>query len=632
MFFLIDTENWEITNQAWLSGIPRSSAGIIYGMHLKPQTDNLFCAIYMDGLITTLVYNWDDMTSTKEFTNQTIRSIDGMNSRFERYVVQPLLANEHLAIIFSDNAMFLFDRNDATLIKSFEMEGEILHAWWADQDEDIVAFLMDNGQVGLYDLEHGDGIWEAYSVITYDQDDILHAVPVNGGICTNPQNGMYLTVSKKNPDLLQVRQITDPGLEYLMFPEDTSTLNLSVQAVPSGERILIFCPLVEQNTLMVVSYDAETGAEMGRCSFDVDLDYPPVVMDDTHFIAGCKIYDLDTGNWEYLEGLSEESPEIPYEYYFRSIRLADGSVLTAETISEINMSFQFIDGEIISEDLAGHDPDFGMCSCWLDGKQVPESVLEDTALVLPSTSVIQAGLLEYTDFKIGANGWILAYGTPGLIDKADPDAASDGPSFIAFHATDPARKCIEDPYPQDEKRIIAMGTQKPVFACVYSDGQIFLFDMDTGSAQSLETRYSPREIQSVCFSEGDEYLLVLTMSARLDIYNLSDGSVLMSEVMPEIKKNNESSDVTYGIYTNLSCLSDPEHNRLHVFASKYQYTNHCWACIDTDDWIMTAHADDIYTWIRENESLYGSDYGPVFLKYPMYSLEDLSDWARKELQ
>jgi len=591
MFFLIETKSREVTHSAWLNGLPRGSAEIIYGMDLLPQTDNLFCAIYIDGLITTSVYNWEDMTSTREFTNQTIRSIDGMNSRYEQYKVQPMLANEHLAIVFSDTAMLMFDRNDGSLIRNFEMQGKILQAWWADQKEDIVAFLMDNGQVGLYDLEHGDGIWESYSVITYDQDDILLAVPVNGGICTDPQNGMYLTVSRKDPYLLQVRQITDPGLEYLMLPDSTSALDLSIQAVPSGEKVLIFCTSTDSRTLTVVSYDTETDAETDRCSFDIEVSSPPVILDDTHFIAGCKIYDLDAGSWEYLEGLSEESPEITYESHFRSIRLADGRVLTAED--------------------SGAGQGDGLCSCWLNGKLVPESAPEGSA-----------GPPEHTDFQIGANGWVLAHGTPD----------STVPSFIAFHAAEPVRKYIEDPLPENDKRLIAMGTHDPVFACAYSDGQIMLFDMDTGSVRPLDTRYSPREIQSLCFAEGDAYLLILTMSARLDVYDLSDDSFVMSEVMTDIKEKNEDSGVTYGLFTNLSCLEDPELNRLHVFASEYNDTDHCWACIDNKAWIVTAHASHIYTCVPENKSIYAWKPGPVFLKYPMYSLKDLSDWAAKELQ
>ena len=632
MFFLIDPENWEVLHSGWIDGLPHNSAGIIYGMHLMPQSDNLFCAVYTEGLIDTSIFNWEDMTYTGEFTNQTISSLYGYNTGADRYTVQPMLANDDLVIVFSDNAMFFFDRNDDTLIKSFKMQGTILNAWWGDEEEKTVAFLMDNGQIGFILLENLAEGREACSVTTYDQDDILLAAPVNGGICTDPINGMYLTVSKNDPGLLQVRQITDPGLEYLSIPENASAVKLSVQAAPSGDRVMIFYPMLWENQLIVITYDTETGDEINRCSFETESDYPCTVLNDTHFISGCKIYDLESENYEYLEGLSEDSQVTAYEDHFCSIRLADGSVLTTEDLADKSGGLQFIDdGDTIHVYVSEDDVDYGLCSCWLNGKLVSEFASEDTGLVLPSESDYLISPLEHSAFMAGANGWILAHGMPG---QSDLEGAGDG--FIVFHATDPTRRFIEDPYPQDEKKIITIGTEKPVFACAYSDGQILLFDMSTGSYQILDTGYSPGEIQSLCFSEGDEYLLVLTMSTRLDVYDLSDGSLRMSEVLQEIKAENEQENTTYGAFTSLSCMADKERDKLHVFASKDDETAHYWNCIDTNAWVITAHAGNIYTWIRDNESLYGfkveSERAPVIFKYHAYSIQDLADWARRELE
>ena len=214
----------------------------------------------------------------------------------------------------------------------------------------------------------------------------------------------------------------------------------------------------------------------------------------------------------------------------------------------------------------------------------------------------------------------------------DQDAGEDDgdPVFIVFSTSERNRKYIEDPYPQDINRIIAMGTGKPLFACAYSGGQILIFDMETSSFRLIDSVYSPGNIQALCFSEGDDYLLVLTMDAKLDVYDLSDGSLLMSEVLENIKERNESTTSSYGIFSRLSCRMDKEQNRMHVFASMYEDTDSYWTCINTDAWVITAHASGIYAWIPEDKSLYGWERGPLFLKYPVYSLEDLADWARSE--
>ena len=78
-----------------------------------------------------------------------------------------------------------------------------------------------------------------------------------------------------------------------------------MQAAPSGDRILIFCPLPLENRLIVIAYDPETGTETDRCTFDIESVCSCTVLDDTHFISGCKIYDLETGSSEYLEDLAE---------------------------------------------------------------------------------------------------------------------------------------------------------------------------------------------------------------------------------------------------------------------------------------------------------------------------------------
>ena len=614
MFFLIDCATWEMGHTGWIKGLPLSTAGIVYGMHYMPETENLFVAVYVEGVMVSDFFDWGNMTSHKEFTNQMISSPDGMSSYLHRYTVQPMLADEHIAIVFSDNEIFLFDRQTAEALKILSMEGKILYAWWTDKEEEKVAFLMDNGQVGIYDFEHGDTALNGYTVYQYDQDDMLLAVSVNGGICTDPENGMYLTVSKKEPGLLKVRHRSDPGLQELSLPEETASMSVSVQAVPSGDKVLFFCPTLDSKQLTVITYDAETGEETDRRSFETEDYYLPVILDDTHFIFGCRIYDLETGTDRYLEGVTKDSPGSRYPSHYRSIRLSDGSVLTTEDLAD------------------DPDADYGMCSCWLNGKLLPGSEELKTGIALPgrkSNSYI--GYLDYSFFEMGRNGLVLAHGVPW--EEGTPeDLSSKDPQFIVFNTASQERALMEDPFPQDENRIIAMGTQTPVFACAYSNGQIHLFDPDTGSSQLSDISYLAGEIQSFCFSEGDEYLLVLTMGARLDVYDLSDGSLVLSEVLQDIKERNARSKASYGIFSRLSCQMDTEQNRMHVYASMYNNTDSYWTCIDTTDWVITAYAEEIYGWIPESSSLYAREGGDLFLRYHMYSLEDLAAWARAELE
>ena len=613
MFFLIDCETWEMGNAGWIKGLPFSTAGIVYGMHYMPETENLFVAVYVEGVMISDIFDWGNMTSHKEFTNQMISSPDGMSSYIKRYTVQPMLADEHIVIVFSDNEIFVFDRQTAEANKILSMEGKILYAWWTDKEQEKVAFLMDNGQVGIYDFEHEDTALNGFTVYQYDQDDMLLAVSVNGGICTDPDNGMYLTVSRKEPGLLKVRHRSDPGLQELSLPEDTVSLNVSVQSVPSGDKVLIFCPTLGSKQLTVIAYDAETGEETDRRVFETEDYYLPVVLDDTHFISGCQIYDLETGTARYLEGLTKDSPGSSYPVHYRSIRLSDGSVLTVEDLAD--------------------DPaaDFGLCSCWLNGKLLPGSEDLKTGIALPGTkSRIYIGYLDYNYLEMGRNGLVLAHGVPWE-EGAQEDLSAKDPQYIVFDTASQERRLMEDPFPQDENRIIAMGTQTPVFACAYSNGQIRLFDPSTGSCDPFDVTYLAGEIQSFCFSEGDEYLLVLTMGARLDVYDLSDGSLVLSEVLQDIKARNARSKASYGIFSRLSCQMDPEQNRMHVYASVYDDTDSYWTCIDTHDWVITAHAQEIYGWIPESNGLYAWETGNIYLRYPMYSLEDLAAWARAEL-
>ncbi len=610
-FFQIDLREEKILRIDSFGHFYGGTLCLVSGMQRGEK--DIFCALYCyayGGVFSILIPTDDEGEITYEFNHQSIRSEAGLVTVWDKQYVTPMLADENIAVVFLDNSLLLYDRTDAVMKKSLDLMGAVREAYWLDPDEEIIEVLLDNGAFCAFDLE-----WEENSAVSsymsssYDQNGILLVKAVGAGLQTGmiyvPDGGMFLTVREEHPEqILMARDITDPAFEPAPNdPETVWTYNM-VQESPSGERVFIFYDDSEgfgddnEKTTVVVC-NALTGVEIARQVFPVRFRKAVTVTDDSHFLYRHTVYGMD-GSVSYLEIITEENKD-SYEFdesYFHSARLSDGRVVSVlDSTGSWNLK---------------------LCPCWIDGKLSEAS--DD-----PKTGF---AMISKTSFGVGANGFVVAYGSYAYENEAGETVKVETPGFVAYDILQGVRSFPEDQLPEAEERKIVIGTEKPLFVCTYEDGSIYIYDLEEGTAEILEADYAAGEIINTGLAEGDDYLLVITAAGRLDIYETEFGTLVSSLETESLK--------SASVYNEVYGRVDTERNRLYVFRDKDINKSNGWICIDTETWIVTAECSGtIYDWLPGSNCLYMSvsdRYGNRrIVRVPVRSLDELAEWAGKEL-
>ena len=579
---VLSPARWEVLHESSWEREEKGSQFMFGGIRVDAASGNLLCFQYdytFGGLIMNHV-DWDKKEADIQLTDYTIRSNDGSGtvSTMDRPVVCPMLSDAFNTLVMFDNTAFLFETSTGALKKSYVFGDTILYARWLDREEETAEILTADGKGTMYDFSpDADHTLEEYVSDGYDQKDLRFCFPAGD---------TYVTVREERPGrILLVDRVSDPEAA-LVLPREAAPDYAALS--PSGARLMLF---YKNENLDVICCDPGTGEVLESRTFEggTSLSRGVRVLDESRFMIEDTIFSMD-GSMTKLE--VPENVHLGWD--IRSLCLPDGRIFTAadQTSSLIPL----------------------MNLCWVDGKLLPGS--NDWASSL--------AFKDRDSFTLAAGGYYVGWGTCGIKDE-EGNASMFGPGFAAFGMEEEKRILIDDPETEAGSHVLAGGRKDPVFACGYDTGRICLGHLDTGELSFLDLTYSPGEIQTLCFTENDDMLLVYTASGRLDLVRLSDEAVLYSGAFEEI-----TLDPDY--YRTLTCAWDDTGKRLHVFLRLSEYDDAgVWNEIDTETWTLSAARRSVYGWSREKDRILSGPEGNI-VSFPVHDRDDLGRMAEEALQ
>lgn len=590
---VLDTENWEILHSRQYIGAESTSYPIIYGIHVENGSGDVLCIQYDSGYggVMLTKISWAEDELQRRLINKTRNSRSGLLlDVLEEQSWIPMMADDHQAVIFVQESMFLIDLSTGEALKGYAFEGSVISAQWLDRNDHSLLLLTSDGTMLNY-------------VLGADSDTVLQKMlslnldtgPISLGFCTaaGAEGRIALTVPTDHKGrLLDVRKISDPSAEFMEMPEDCYTSKCAVLPSPSGDRIFFFYPYSDE--AVVVLRSSVTGDLLGGRIVPLRNGQTATAVDGDRVLVGNMLYGID-GSEEYLEKLSADNAGDFEDSCFSSTVLPDGRVLTAYYCSYKNRNT--------------------LIPCWLNGKIVDASQSRETGIAFRSCDEI----------VLGQNGFVVGWGDCAESDASGTTLPSQGNAFFAFDACNGTRLRVEDPFPEAEKRRVVLGTSTPVMVCMDESCRICLLSLTDGSAVILPTSYTPGEIKDLCFGPDDSHLFVLTQTGRLDIFSLPDGTQVFSET-PMIL-----SQVNSGTVDRLRCQWDKTGKTLLIQTDFNGDPCGRFLALDPDSWTILAEAGKIYQYVAANDSLY-SYRGSQMLRYPFHRMEDLKTLAEAELE
>ncbi len=567
-YLLIDTDSWTVLDSVFLDSFAYYGDTISYGCVLAPETYDLFCAQYRSefgGIVINSIH-WKDKDYKTRTITQTIPAPGGwdITEPYSSYAVH-LLASGKRAAVPSANTLYLFDRDDTRPLKGYEFTDAILDAWWNDSVGQKITVLLANGSMAYFDSEEG------YLFRGYGFTEVKCSQAISGGIISEEPGGAVLCARREEPGVILLSKVhNSDGIRDLPgSPEEYHAYSSNIQLSPDQEQ-LYFWQSPDYGTYTLNIYDYETLKIIQTADFTVERG-KPTYFDRDHFIAGNVIYGLD-GSTETLvpqNGISKRAFEFKD---FESVLLSSGQVLTVSNVP------------------AGET---GMTYCWLDGK----------AIEIPE----EPGSAWSVDTLIGKNG---------LVVSTSPN--SEG-CYAVLDAMDGTLSQVENPYPEAEKNLAAVGTQKKIF--IISDRKdMTLFDMTTGDSETLPMPYDTGEIQSITFVPGDETILVLTVSGKIDCWDLSSAAKVYSG---NVGSYHSSMD-------NIFCDVDETRNELHVMIKQEENRLGDWICIDRKDWTEVFRQTRVLKYLPGRGEILIIPHSRLQIQ-EVYTVERLAELAREKL-
>ena len=545
------------------------------------------------------------------------------------YRTPPMLTSETRAIVFADRTVFIFDKKENELLRHIELSSPILYAYWVDKEAMKFALALENGSMVSYDLGT-EKLVEDYGSFDLDQGDISLIQPLSGGCWTDFKDGAYLTVPKGDSNrVILCRFYNDPHAEALAF-DSWRSIDLSSD-LPYGLLTTYSDPreavLIDRATLKEIKRSEITDFSSGRV----------FLLDDNHFQNDGKIYSFG-GTYRSLDQRSSNA----------CLRLKDGSLLTInqeypsdEILNEIYpLSDQTLDAR--SNFRATAYP-----KLWLGEEGISLDPLSENPLLYNFDGYVSGydGLSYNYHFFPGENGLVAFYGKDIWLENGELKQADAG-RFSIYNVFTHTLAKIECPAFDPEGDVVAMGTEEEIFAVADKNGEVHLYDLSTSQETILPRHYAANEIISMGFSEGDDFLLIITSIGRLDIMDCKTLNQEFSESVPVIEEDIENFHVlnamsnypTFPGYNVLKAASGASADTLYITAGNWSSNSSLFLTIDTKAWILKASAlsifaiDPVYNTllIPTNYYEYSLD-NQRLLAFPVYTLEDLKEWANEVL-
>lgn len=600
-YFLINTDNMEqIRREA--TDYSLSAVDLFYGIAIDESTGSMLAAQYNSsyGGITVTVFHGDG-TVTGDLYEQTVGSVQKDLSEVRR---QPMLLSRHHAVICSADSVYILDRSDGTLAKSFRLDSDILDAGWLDRNEEAFTLITAGGTVALYDLAHGSGSWlDSYTQYTLAQSDNSEARCVHGGFFTTQKsagfavvpNGGYLTVPGDNPGrLIRVRSLSDPHALRTDLPKDINTSRIYLCSSPSGNRV--FCLTGGSGEWVLRAYEATDGKLVAENRFPYDSTFSNVqqieALDEERVLGQCVIFPLE-GEAKPIIALKDYYTSFYNAKMVRSCRLYTGQLMTVVDLTgfyKIHTPYDYVA---------------------LDGNTVSSINDLENRMIFQDRSV----------FEIGPNGFELGYGVYRQFDEAQNLITSEEPAFVLFDALGEERIVIPDASPGAGGKKVSLGTKEKIFVCGDEQGCLWLYDIPTGQARLVSDAFSRGEIMDVAMVPGDRQVAVFSRTGRLEILDLEDGKPLCALTF--------SSLLTGITDYSCECELDEKTGRLYLFVTSRPGERGYLSRVDTGSWTtdFSFGSSRYYPWSRADDRVY--TYSGGLFSFPAYHLEDLISWAKE---
>jgi hypothetical protein len=536
----------------------------------------------------------------------TVGSVDGLirSDPLDRRI--PMAADGRRVCIGVDQTLYVFDtREEIRLQDSLRFTGSILSLQRKEGEDTVFLAFTDNGVCAEWSFPRDqDRRSTRLAARTYGQTGIRLVCP------GAEDGGPALTVRNREPGtVLAAEPYADPAGEPLAGLPDRLSGSVYLVPVPESGALAVFTDGEDWKTRMGV-YDAATLEPLGELTVEARFSEAPVVLDRDHVLADSRLYGPE-GPVPYLEEMQEDPQsdsgwQLHGRRYldfgnFSSVRTLNGHILTV-----------FFDTYVFQ--YSGNDTMlYNPSPLWLDGKLVPGTAEPETGLLVTDTRAK----------ALGKNGWVVVRGSFGLFPEgADRPEYTDRPVFAALDALTGRRVLMEDPEPEAEKSILAVGTGTPAFACAYETGRVCLFDPEEETCRDLAGGYGYREIAAMCWSPGDDWLLILTRLGRLEIWTGDGETRVFSQVLDPLLEGSRLPE-------KMTCSLGTD-GRLQILNISYS-TPGWWTCLDPDTWTVTAEAEDVFTASLGDGRLYALRDGKL-TAYPLRDAAALKAWAEAVLE
>jgi len=581
----VDLENGEIKlNRKW--DINYTLPLEIQGVYVNDDGNKMLVSTYDTGRfgIETFMLRTDSEEENRIF-NEWIPSYITLLELPGRSDMLPMLTSEHLAVTVIEDQMHVRNLDDASAHGRWQFDGKVIGLSWLDRESELLWAATDKGNIYniqlQYDSDEYIGKIEMYS---FDRGTMITAAWL-------ADNGQMVFLEENSPGkVMMLRTVNDGNYIQILGKDEQGNQNPVILQSPSGEKLFLIDAKNEQ-PLTLYTYDARTLEQTGMAVFETmpwisNTDSAACFNEDS-VIYGYRILHSD-GTISYPEDMAEEYydafPNIVNNG--RSTLLSDGR----------NVSVTFVYDRMSGEDLQP-DSQYNMYllgRCWING------IKNDIRLRI-------AGPDKYL---IGENGLIIIYGQQVQVEEGRISDLGDGKAFLVWDVVNDTfvrMECAGEPL------TVATGKYSPVFAAVYSDGSIQVYDAGKNQSIPVTDPSVSSSVQALTFFDHDKYLAVRTYTGGFEVYRTEDAEkVFSSDQMFPVEDAENLKGEAFEL---------PD-GRVMLIWKKYLLHYGNAVIIDPKTFDVTAEIPDVFMYNLTSDRIIVRRDGNVG-SYPLYGRDDL---------
>ncbi|MBO4887245.1 MAG: TIR domain-containing protein [Firmicutes bacterium] len=604
---------------------------MILGMEIASDNSSVYWSIAFQNLVYSIICYPEKETVLNSW-NGSISSLSGFDSDYqyaERPYI-PMLSGENLFVIILRNSIYLIDKKDGSLHDFWTLESPVVSAIWWDKETEQLELITENGKRIVYQIPYStEETVMSGGYVDLPVEDIstlYHCVSGSGDV----YGDYILAASRTQPGFILALNVAyDKDYKESFISPDTDCA--FSEPTPSGDRIMCFFPDAKDETLAHVrSVDLTTGTVLEEravslAPFAFPLhrqDIRPLPTDDSHFLLYGRIYGLD--------GTVEEIGETPDDdqKYLAAV-LENGELLyicRTDPTGESIPSF----GEL------GSTTVWAAPDCYLNGRKMEECASIQDGIAMQYSS--NDRFLDH--FAVGKNGWIAGWGYPLMLEETMAateytpalykTVVSEKMMLVAKNVKTGYKLMITEDVDEFTVTHMVLSNRDPYLAVVYDVGAVSLYDLKKQKADSLTEKihYAKGEIQDICFSDSDRFLLILTVNGRIDCFDVETKELLFSLTHCFSESSADLIDRFYAV-------EETDNDRLVLIAANESgktdfddYRAKYWTtALDTVTWAVTLRTEDVCWWSAKHANAFIVT-GRIGGICRIHTIEDLTEWAR----